>query len=54
MNDLLSECKAKGKITDLAHQKLIKELWNFRSGSAMLTMYDWINIPVRTSLFSYT
>ncbi len=46
MLNLLVRCKESGRITDYAFQKLIGELWSHRSGSAMLTMYDWVNIPL--------
>lgn len=46
MLNLLIKCKETGKISDYAYQHLIGELWSHRSGSAMLTLYDWVNIPL--------
>ncbi len=51
MEDLLylvsdSRCKEEGRITDYAHQKLLDELYAYRSTAATLTIYDWVSIPL--------
>ncbi len=46
MINLLAKCKKDGRITDVEHMKLLEELYAYRGNSAMLTLYDWINIPL--------
>ncbi len=46
MINLLHKCKEEKRLTDYAYQKIVDEIWNFRSTTATMTMYDWISIPL--------
>lgn len=46
MINLLARCRKEERISDYAYQMLLDELWTHRGYSAMLTMYDWVNIPL--------
>lgn len=39
-------CYEEGRITDHARQRLVDEILRIRGECGMLTVYDWINIPL--------